>query len=50
MKDGLLCASANDQKVLGKNLDEMCVIICYEGLHDDRGVTKEIFGTDFFLN
>ena len=27
MKDGLLCASANDQKILYKNLDEMCVMI-----------------------
>ncbi|MGA2407745.1 MAG: hypothetical protein ABSF81_13495 [Bacteroidales bacterium] len=48
--DGLLCARAENQKILGKNLDEMCRMICYEGLHDDRGVTKKIFGADLFLN
>ena len=26
MQDAFLCASANDQKVLGKNLDEICII------------------------
>lgn len=50
MKNGLLCANADDQKILGENLDEMCVMILDKGLHNDRGVTKEIFGTDFFLN
>jgi hypothetical protein len=50
MQDVLLCASANDQKVLGKNLDEICVMILDKGLHYDHGVIKEIFGTDFFLN
>jgi len=50
MQDGLLCASANDQKILGKNLDEMCVMILDKGLHNDHGVTKEIFGTDLFSN
>ena len=48
--DGLLCASAENQKVLGKNLEEMCVMICDPGLHNDRAVIKEIFGGDFFLN
>jgi hypothetical protein len=48
MKDGLLCASANNQKVLGKNLDEMYVMICYEGLHDDSGMKKKFLGVSFF--
>ena len=48
--DGLLCAQASDLKVLATNLNRMARMICYEGLHEDRGVTKEIFGTDFFLN
>jgi hypothetical protein len=50
MNDGLLCASANDQKILGKNLDEMCVMILDKGLHNDAGVKTKIFETDFFLN
>jgi len=50
MQDGLLCASANDQKVLGKNLDEMCVHILDKNLHDNSGVTTKIFDADFFLN
>ena len=50
MKNGLLCANADDQKILGKNLDEMCVMILDKGLHNDRVVAKEIFDTDFFLN
>lgn len=48
--DGLLCAQASDQKVLANNLNSMARMIVFEGLHDDRGVTKEIFGTDLFLN
>ena len=50
MKDCLLCASAENQKILGRNLDKMCRMICNEGLHDDQGVKKEIFGSDLFLN
>jgi hypothetical protein len=50
MQDVFLCASANDQKILGNNLDKICVMILDKGLHNDCGVTKEIFGTDFFLN
>ena len=48
--DGLLCAQASDQKTLANNLNCMARMICFEGLHDDHGVTKEIFGTDLFLN
>ena len=48
--DGLLCAQASNQKVLANNLNTMARMIVFEGLHEDRGVTKEIFGTDFFLN
>lgn len=49
-EDGLLCAQASDQKVLAQNLNSMARMICFGGLHEDRGVTKEIFGTDLFLN
>jgi len=48
--DGLLCAQASDQKVLANNLNQMARLICYQGLHSDHGITKEIFGSDFFLN
>ncbi len=47
--DGLLCAQASDQKTLANNLNKMARMICFEGLHDALGVTKEIFGSDFFL-
>jgi hypothetical protein len=48
--DGLLSAQASDQKELANNLDSKARMVCFEGLHEDRGVTKEIFGTDFVLN
>ena len=47
---GLLCASAPEQQELAKNLDEMCIMICDKGIHDDKGKSKEIFGSKFFLN
>jgi hypothetical protein len=50
MPDGLLCASANDQKVLGKNLDEICIMILDKNLHGNAGVSTEIFGGKYFLN
>ena len=48
--DGLLCAQASDQKILANNLNTMARMIVFEGLHSKRGLTKEIFGSDFFLN
>jgi hypothetical protein len=48
--DGLLCAQAYDQKILANNLNQMARMIVFEGLHDDHGVTNEIFGADLFLN
>jgi hypothetical protein len=48
--DGLLCAQASDQKELANNLNTMARLIVFEGLHSKRGLTKEIFGSDFFLN
>ena len=48
--DGLLCAQASDQKSLANNLNTMARMIVFEGLHDERGKTEEIFGSDFFLN
>lgn len=48
--DGLLCAQASDQKELANNLNSMARWIVFDGLHEDRGKTEEIFGSDFFLN
>ena len=48
--DGLLCAQESDQKTLANNLNTMARMIVFQGLHDDRGITEEIFGSDFFLN
>ena len=50
MQDGLLCASANDQKILGKNLDEICIMILDKDLHGNTGVSTEIFGSMYFHN
>ena len=50
VNDSLLCASAPEQKELGRNLDEMCVMILDKGLHLDAGVTSIIFNNTFFLN
>ena len=51
MKDnGYICAQASNQKLLSKNLNEICVMILDMGLHDDTGISTEILGKDFFLN
>jgi len=50
MPDGLLCARETDQKILGDNLDKMCIMIVDKNLHDDAGVSTEIFGGRYFLN
>jgi hypothetical protein len=50
VNDGLLCASTPEQKELGRNLDEMCIMICDKKIHGDAGVTTKIFDADFFLN
>ena len=48
--DGLLCASAPNQDEVGKNLDKLCKMAVDEGLHNDAGISIEIFGNVFFLN
>ena len=50
MDDGLLCASAENQKILSENLNLLAKLVCFTPLHEDHGVVQEIFGTDFFLN
>jgi len=48
--DGYICAQSTDQKTLGNNLDEMCVMILDGGLHNDTGVAVEINEEKFFIN
>jgi hypothetical protein len=50
MPDGLLCAQEADQKKLGKNLDEMCIMILDKKLHNNSGESIIIFNADYFLN
>ena len=50
MDDGLLCASAENQKILSENLNFLAKLVCFTPLHEDHGIVEEIFGTDFFLN
>lgn len=50
INDGLVQACASDQKVLGKMLDEMCIMVLDMGLHSETGVYIEIFGDKYFLN
>jgi hypothetical protein len=50
MDDGLLCASAENQQILSKNLNLLAKLVCFTPLHEDHGVVEEIFGTEFFLN
>lgn len=48
--DGLLCAKADDQKELGKNLDEIVIMILDMELHSYAAAKTKIFDNDFFLN
>ncbi len=50
VNDGLICARASEQNELGKKLDEMCRMVLDYGLHNDSGVSIEIFGNKFFCN
>jgi len=50
INDGIIQACDSDQKMLGKMLDEMCILVLDMGLHSDAGISIEIFGSEFFLN
>jgi hypothetical protein len=50
VNDGLIMACAGDQKVLGKMLDEMCIMVLDRGLHRESGVYSEVLGEKYFLN
>jgi hypothetical protein len=40
INDGIIQACASDQKVLGKMLDEMCIMVLDKNLHEDEGISK----------
>jgi len=48
--DGVLCANETDQLVLAKNLNSMAVMILDQNIHNDAGVSTEIFGLKFYHN
>jgi hypothetical protein len=50
VNDGFIMACVNGQKVLGKMLDEMCIMVLDMRLNEDAGVYIEIFGDKCFLN
>lgn len=47
---GYIYAMAEDQWELGKNLDDIILMILDFGLHSDNGETTKICNTNFFLN
>jgi hypothetical protein len=50
MTDGILCAREADQLKLGKNLDELAILICDKNIHNVTGVSIDVFGMNYFLN
>ena len=48
--DGILCANEIDQLILAKNLNSMAVMILDMSIHNDAGVSSEIFGLKFYHN
>ncbi len=50
VEDGLINACANDQKELGKKLDEICVMVLDKGLHSNAGVFTTILGEKLYSN
>lgn len=48
--NGFICSQEHDQRILGAMLDEICIMVLDGGLHDNKGVSTEILGLDFFLN
>jgi hypothetical protein len=50
VNEGKILCSAETQDELGKYLDEIVLLKLDCGLHLDKGVTKQLFGEEFFLN
>ena len=50
MPDGLIQARADNQQELGRNLDQMCVMVLDMGLHNSKGVFVKSCGLSLYLN
>lgn len=50
INDGFIEARAPEQRELGKNLDQLCIMILDMGLHNDEGVYINILNEKLFLN
>lgn len=50
MPDGFIWAQATDQKTLGSNLDQICMLRLDHNIHIETEKTAKIFGELFFLN
>lgn len=47
---GLIEARAPEQKELGRNLDQICIMVLDMGLHRDGGVYVKVLDDKLFLN
>lgn len=50
VKDGFVCSQETDRDRLGKNLDEMCIMVLDKGLHNDNGKFRDHWYGKIFLN
>lgn len=50
VNQGSICARGSKQEELGRQLDEIILWILDYGLHDDRGKSLAIAGTEINLN
>jgi len=48
--DGFIYSQESDRDRLGKNLDEICIMVLDKGLHKSGGMYQKIFNRKFFLN
>jgi hypothetical protein len=48
--DGHILATAKDQWILGKNLDDIVLMILDKGLHNNSGKFFKRYGFDYSLN
>lgn len=50
INEGRAWSIGNSQSELAKNLDDICLLKLDMELHSHAGVTKQLFGENFFLN
>jgi hypothetical protein len=48
--DGYIYAMANNQWILGENLDQLVVMVVDKGLHDNKGIFIERYGFEYHSN